>query len=288
MTPQISPVTESRHLSWQRLCLAFLLALLLFVLIRWQPELWLQHEIDQQALNHGVDIHYTSLHIEGLSVRLEHLSVQAVHMPSPVVLDSLSISPAWSLLLSGTGAVDMKATLSGQAVEAVLVWQDKYVEIHDLNAVLDVEALQSLWKQRLPFPVRIGGRLKLSGHVQLDALSGFPVDGQLDTIWEQARIDLPMFNKPLGNYQLALKAAPHASGAWQWTLGGGTELRLSGSGQLDLSGKLPQQWMVNGRVQIQAAPEAKAIASMLGNQAKSFNISGKLFNARVQPVLHKP
>jgi len=282
MISLISPATKSRHVSWQRLCLAFVLALLLFVLIRWQPELWLQHEIDQQTRINGIDLHYQALHIEGLSVRMEHASIQTSRLPSPVVLDSLSISPAWSLLLSGTGAVDIKATLYGQSVEAVLVWQNKYVEVQDMNAVLDVAALQSLWKQRMPFPVRAGGRLMLSGHIQLDALSGLPVDGQLDVAWQQARIDLPMFNKPLGDYQLALKATPHASGVWQWTLGGGTELRLSGSGQLDLSGKLPQQWMINGRVQIQAAPEAKTIASMLGNQAKTFRITGKLFNARVQ------
>jgi len=231
--------------------------LLLFVLIRWQPELWLQHEIDQQARINGIDLHYQSLHIEGLSVRMEHAFIQTGRLPSPVVLDSLSISPAWSLLLSGTGAVDIKATLYGQSAEAVLVWQNKYVEVQDINAVLDVAALQPLWKQRMPFPVQAGGRLMLSGHIQLDALSGLPVDGQLDVAWQQAQIDLPAFNKPLGDYQLALKAAPHASGVWQWTLGGGTELRLSGSGQLDLSGKLPQQWMINGRVQIQAAPEAK-------------------------------
>ncbi|MDQ7000010.1 MAG: hypothetical protein Q9M12_03875 [Mariprofundus sp.] len=283
MISLISPATESRHVSWQRLCLAFVLALLLFVLIRWQPEQWLQHEIDQQTRINGIDLYYQALHIEGLSVRMEHASIQTSRLPSPVVLDSLSISPAWSLLLSGTRAVDIKATLYGQSVEAVLVWKkNKYIEIHDLNAFLDVDAFQSLWKQRMPFPVRAGGRLMLSGHIQLDALSGLPVDGQLDVAWQQARIDLPMFNKPLGDYQLGLKAAPHASGVWQWTLGGGTEVRLSGSGQLDLSGKLPQQWTINGRVQIQAAPEAKTIASMLGNQAKTFRISGKLFNARVQ------
>jgi len=279
----VSPAAESRHASVWQLCLVFVLALLLFTVMRWQPEPWLQHQIDQQARINGIDLHYQALQIEGLSVRMEHVSIRVAELPVPVVLDSLSISPAWSLLLSGTGAVDMKATLSRQSAEAVLVWQDKYVEVHDLNAVLDVAALQSLWKQRMPFPVQAGGRLKLSGNVQFDTLSGLPVDGQLDAAWQQARIDLPMFNKPLGDYQLVLKAATHASGVWQWTLGGGAEVRLSGSGQLNLTG-LPQQWTVSGRVQIQAAPEAKAIASMLGNQAKTFNISGNLLNAHLQPM----
>ena len=288
MTPPISPVTESRHLSWQKLCLAFLLALLLFMLMRWQPELWLQHEIDQQALHHGVDIHYASLHIEGLSVRLEHLSVQAAHMPSPVVLDSLSISTAWASLFTGIAAASVHAEMMDQSAEAVLAWQGGHIVIHDLNAVLEVVALQSYWKQRLPLPVDAGGQLRFSGTMQLDAVSGLPVTGQLKVRWQQATIALPMFDKPLGDYQLTLNTAENIPGHWQWLLTGGTVVALSGSGQLDLSGTLPQQWTINGRVQIQAAPEARALASMLGNQAKSFSISGKLFNVRVQPVSHKP
>jgi hypothetical protein len=41
---------------------------------------------------------------------------------------------------------------------------------------------------------------------------------------------------------------------------------------------------INGRVQAQAAPEAKAITAMLGQQAKAFNISGNALNARIQPL----
>jgi len=276
--------TEFRHASVWQLCLVFVLALLLFTLMRWQPELWLQHQIDQQARNNGIGLHYQALQVEGLSVRMEHVSVQTRQLPAPLVLDSLRISPAWSMLMAGTGAIDVMVTLSGQSAQAVLAWQDKYIEVHDLNAVLDVASLQPLWKQRMPIPVQAGGRLKLSGHVQLNALSGLPVDGELNAVWQQARIELPMLNKPLGNYQLAVKATTPASGGWQWTLGGGTEVMLSGSGQLDLSGTSPQQWVVSGRVQVQAAPEAKAIASLLGHQARAFNISGNLLNARLQPM----
>jgi len=37
-------------------------------------------------------------------------------------------------------------------------------------------------------------------------------------------------------------------------------------------------------VQIQAGPEAKAIASMLGNQARAYAISGNLLHPRLQPM----
>jgi len=215
---------------------------------------------------------------------MQHVSIRTSALPAPFTLDALSISPAWSSLLTGVAAVDVKATLSGQPATAVLAWQDKSIALHDLKAVFDVGALQTVWKQRMPLPVDIGGQLKISGHIQLDAVSGLPVDGQLDAVWQQASVDLPMFDKPLGDYQLVLKAAAKAPGRWQWLLDGGAAVTLSGSGQLDLSGLVPQQWTVSGRLQVQAAPEAKTIAAMLGQQAKAFTISGNLLNARLQPM----
>lgn len=280
------PATESRHASWWQLCLVFVLALLLFVGMRWQPEPWLQHQIDQQLRHSGIDLQYQALHVDGLTVRMEHVSIRVPELPAPVVLDSLYISPAWSSLLTGAAAVDVKATLFGQPAEAVLVWQNEYIGLHGLSAEFEVAALAPLWKQRMTLPVDITGILKLSGNMQLDAVSGMPVDGQINAIWQQAGIDLPMFDKALGDYQLALSSADSATGKWQWELSGGTEVTLSGSGQLDLSGALPQQWMVSGRAQLQASPEAKTIAAMLGGQAKAFNISGNLLNVRIQTLPH--
>lgn len=280
----VSTTAESRHASLWQLCLVFVLTMLLFSVLRWQPEPWLQNRIDRQVRHSGIDLQYGALHIEGLTVRLKQVSIRTGTMPAPLMLDSLRISPAWSSLLSGSVAVDMQAELSGQSVSAVLVWQDKYIGVHDLNAVVDVAVLQTLWKQRMPLPVNVGGGLKLSGNVQLGALSGLPVEGQLDAVWQQASIDLPMFDKPLGDYHLALKADANASGIWQWLLGGGDAVTLSGSGQMDMSGNIPQQWTINGRVQLRSAPEAKAIVAMLGNQARAFAISGKLLNARVQAM----
>ncbi len=280
----VSPAAEFRHASWRLLCLVFVLAVVLFVMLRWQPEPWLRYQIDQQVLQSGIDLQYEQLAIEGFSVRMAHVSIQTSQLPAPVVLDSLRISPAWASLLTGVAAVDVKAELSGQPTTAVLAWQDNYIGVHDLNAEFDVAALQSLWKQRMPLPVDVGGQLTISGNMQLDAVSGLPVDGQLDALWQQASVDLPMFDKPLGDYQLALKADAKAPGHWQWSLGGGKAVTLSGSGQLDLSAKSPQQWTVSGRLQVQAAPEAKAIAAMLGQQGKTFTISGNLLNARLQPM----
>jgi len=280
----VSLATEPRHASWWQLCLVFVLALLLFVAMRWQPEPWLQNQIDQQAHIHGIDLQYKALHLDGLSLRIDHPVFRITNLPAPVELDSLFISPAWSSLLTGVAAVDVKAVQSGQSVEAELAWQHEYIALHALSAELEVAALEPLWKQRMVLPVNIGGRLKLSGNVQLDAASGRPVEGQLKAIWQQASIDLPMFDKPLGDYQLVLKSTTNASGIWQWSLEGGDEVTLSGSGQLDLSGKLPQQWTINGQAQLQASPEAEAVAALLGKEAKAFNISGNLLNARIQPL----
>jgi len=275
--------TEPRHASWWQLCLVFVLALLLFVAMRWQPEAWLQHQIEKQALVHGIELQSKGLYLDGLSFRMEHVSIRSAGLPTPVMLDALNISPVWSSLIRGAAAVDVKAVLSGQSAEAELTWKNEYIVVHDLNAELEVAALEPFWKQRMTLPVDVSGRLTLSGNVQLDAASGRPVEGQLKALWKQASIDLPIFDKPLGNYQLVLNAATR-SGNWQWVLGGGDAVTLSGSGQLDLSAKSPQQWTINGRVQVQAGPEAKTIASLLGHQAKTFAISGNLLHARLQAL----
>jgi len=259
-----------------------MLALLLFIAMRWQPELWLQAQVDRQARQRGIDVQYQQLDITGFSARIQHISIRTAALPAPIVLDALSISPAWSMLLKGTGAVDVKAMLSGQSAQAILAWQNKYIEVRDLNADLDVAVLQTFWKQRMSLPVDVSGRLKLSGNVQLDAVTGLPVDGALNALWQQARVDLPMFDKPLGDYELVLKA--DAKAHWQWSLGGGKAVTLSGSGLLDLSATSSQQWTVRGRLQVQAQPAAKAIAALLGQQAKAFAVSGPLLNARLQPM----
>jgi len=259
-----------------------MLALLLFIAMRWQPELWLQAQVDRQARQRGIDVQYQQLDVTGFSVRMQDISIRTAAMPAPVVLDSLSISPAWASLFTGIVAVDVHASLLAQPVAAVVIWQDHQIHLRDLNADLDVAVLQRLWKQRMSLPVGVSGRLKLSGNVQLDAVTGRPVDGALNALWRQASVDLPMFDKPMGDYQLALKA--DAKGHWQWSLGGGKAVSLSGSGILDMSATSPQQWTVRGRLQVQAQPAAKAIAALLGQQTKAFTVSGPLLNARLQPM----
>lgn len=283
----VSLAAKPRHVPVWQLCFIFVMALLLFVAMRWQPEAWLRNQIDQQARVSGIELRYESLQAQGLGVELKHVSIKTADLPEPVFLDTASISPAWGSLFTGVAAVNVHIGLQDQSVGAVLVWQDKHIEVNDLNAVLDVAVLQSLWKQRLPLPVDVGGSLRLTGHVQFSAVSGLPVEGQIDVAWQQARIDLPVFDKPLGDYHLILKSTgkpkPSMQG-WQWSISGGTTVALTGSGQLNMAVRLPQQWMVGGKVKLQAAPEARGIASMLGNRAKVFAISGKMLNVRFQPM----
>lgn len=280
------PSAKVRHAPLWQLCLVFVLSLLLFLVIRWQPELWLQQQINQQARYNGIDLQYEALHIEGLSVRLDKVSVRTAELPVPVKLDSLGISPAWASLLAGEVAVDVRATLLGQSAEVALIWQDPYINVQILHADFDVAALQPLWKKRMIFPVDVGGRLKLSGKVQIDAIRGRPLGGKIDAQWQAVTIDLPTLDKPLGDYQLILKTLDNSSGQWQWVLSGGPAVVLSGSGQIDMSASLPQQWTVHGQLELQAAPDATAVASLLGNQKRLFSISGSLMNTQVLPLAH--
>jgi len=285
-----------QDLSGWHLGLFFVLAVVLFVLLRWQPDAWLQAQIDNQARQHGMVVQYQRLHVDGFTLHLEHLSIRSARWPVPMMMDRLTLTPAWSSLLKARAAVHLLANSNGQRLETLLSWQSGHIGMSGLQGDLDVALLQPFWQRRLTLPIHVGGRLILTGEMLLNAVSGMPVDGNIKLEWHSAATDVTGLDKPLGDYRLLLKAgqlSEQPSGKlsgklsgkpWQWTVTGGSSLKLSGQGTINIAGPLPQQWGIHGRIRLQPMRRDNAIAAMLGGKVAAFSLSGNVINPRWQAL----
>ena len=136
---------DYRHASWWQLSLVFVLALLLFVAMHWQPEPWLRSQMVSQSQQQGIELDFNSLNVEGFSVRIEGASIRAAAISTPVIFETVTLEPAWSSLLTGTIAVRVTASWQGHQGQAVLALQEKHLDISDIHAAVDAAVLQSIW-----------------------------------------------------------------------------------------------------------------------------------------------
>ncbi len=284
MTTTALPSEQQPHASWRQLLLVFIVALLLFSLMRLQPEPWLQAQISQQSRQHGITLQYHALQIEGFTVHFDQFKVQTSQLPAPIVLDSLSLSPAWSSLLTGTIAIQLDTSWQGQQATAVVSKQGDVIDVQSFNALLETAALQPLLAKNIPIPVKTSGQIQATGTLLLNAINAHPLNGQIDITWSSAAVEMASMKTPLGDYKLSLQNSETGT-PWQWNIDGGSTLLLSSKGSIATSTMQPERWPLNGQIRIEVGkkPEAASLAALLGNQAKQFNISGTLASPNLRP-----
>jgi len=274
-------VKNQQGISWWQLGMVFVVALLLFVAMRWQPEPWLRARIDLQTRQSGVVLDYEKMQVEGFTVRLDQVSAHIPGLAAPLMLESLSMRPAWASLLNGAPGIQLELHWQGQTGEGLLNWQDDYMDIYDVDAALDMSVLQLLWQKYLPLPVTLSGRVQVSGHVRLDMQSDRPLAGKLGIGWNSAAIVMGGEETALGDYQLGIMA-DETSGTWRWTLGGGEAVVLQGEGTVGIPLDVQQAWPVSGQVRIEAGKQAGILSAMLGNAPLAFSLSGNAANPKLQ------
>jgi hypothetical protein len=267
--------------SWWQLFVIFVLVLLLFIAVRWQPEPWLRSQIAEQARQNGITLNYKQLQVEGFSVQLEQVSLHAANLAAPLMFNSLSIRPAWASLLGGSLAMQMQLSWQGQQGGALLSWQDDSINIYNIEAELNMTVLQSLWQRHMPLPVNVRGQIHISGDVRLDVQSGRPLEGRLDVGWQSAGVEMAGGNIHLGNYQLGMTAGD-TSASWRWILGGGEAVLLQGKGTVDVPVDVQQAWPVSGQARIEAGKQAGMLSAMLGSTPLLFSLSGNAANPKLQ------
>ncbi|TLS74932.1 hypothetical protein FE236_10465 [Mariprofundus erugo] len=268
-----------RHASgWQLLAL-FVTALLLFVVWRWQPEPWLRSTIAESLRPYHMTLEYQKLETAGLAIRLEGVRISSDSLPLPLQLDSIRLAPDWLSLLQLRPAAHLTLLWNGVDVQATLSRSDQAIELADMHASAAAEALSAQFSGMLP--VQPGGELQLSGTLQIDPVSGRPLNGSLQGIWQQASLLFPGAKESLGNYTLALKHDGQGN-SWQWQLTGGTAVVLHGTGTLAIPSNLPQQWQLAGDVGIVAGASVSATLQSMLQQPLRFSLAGSLMAPRLQ------
>ena len=274
---------QHKHASWQMLVAVFMIALLLFIALRWQPETWIKSQINKQSERHAVTIHYDSLQLDGFTLHINQLSIQSAQLNSPINLDSLKLAPAWSALFSGHLGANIHINWQGQRLSAIAIQQADIIDIQSLHGDLDIALLQPLLTNRLPIPIKISGNALINGHIQFNASNGHPLLGKINLNWNRAAVDMPPMHMPLGDYALSLQNNDLKK-AWQWELNGGSTLQLAGKGELNTAAADPTLWAMSGTIQLQADAKASNLTALLGKQSKHFRISGNIAQPRLQPL----
>ncbi len=275
------------HASWWQLFAVFITALLLFLGLRWQPEIWLGTQINKLAKQQGIILSYDQLQVHAFTIHIENASIQNIstqNIPQlkPIIFDSITLSPAWSALLRANPAIQIHAQWHGQQAAAVLSQQGEHILLQDISADIEATSLQTILNQHLPLAVNIFGQLHLSGSVELQA-NGHPQQGNIELSWRAAALDLSSSRIDLGDYKLAIQNN-QPNTPWQWVIDGGSALILSGKGQIDASAQKPQTWLMNGQIQIKADKKSTMLSSILGSKSKKFSLSGNISQPQLRPL----
>ncbi|MDX8407964.1 MAG: hypothetical protein R8L58_06220 [Mariprofundaceae bacterium] len=260
---------------WQ-LGMVFVLALTVFIVMRWQPGPWLRAEILRMAEQQHVQLSYSRMVWHGLSADMADVRIQTARMTKPLMVKNITVRPLLSMLWSGHPAARIGVIWRGQQLSASLRQQDDAIDISDIEAAVDIAALQPLWQGRLSMQVDMQGRIELTGNVRLNGRTGQPVSGRLAANWKGAKAALAGMKMPLGDYRLSLHNIAQA-GAWQWQADGGQGLNVRADGKLMPAGADPRQWHMSGQAELAAGEGApQGLVLMLGNEPVKLQLSGTL------------
>ncbi|MDQ6992720.1 MAG: hypothetical protein Q9M31_04540 [Mariprofundus sp.] len=267
-------------MAWWKSVLLFLLALLLFLALRWQPDSWLREQIMQASSAYGVSIDYQNIERVGLSLHLTKLQISGATLPVPLLFDSIKVAPAWPQLLQAKPALDVALVWQGVKASAVVSEDAQLVELADLHIATKIAPLLPLVKMQLP--IKVAGEFQLTGHLRVDSVTGRPLTGELHGQLLKAAASL--FGKPdvLGDYTVELVNKEQKT-AWQWQLAGGSGVLLKGTGTLATQANLPKQWRLNGQLHLSGGKVVPPSLKPMLTKPLSFTVAGPLARLRLQP-----
>lgn len=266
--------------SWRKLAALFAVSLLLFVVVRWQPGPWLRSNIMDMARQNGLRLDFQTMRIRGFSVHLNNVSIGPPGRT--LMLDSLTVSPDWAVLLTGNKGLRIWCDWHGRTAMADLVVHKDYTEIQHIDSRFDVASLQPVWKQKLAFPLHVSGKLRIEGDIRLDARNGRPVGGALTAEWQDAGAAMAGKPYPFGSYRLVMKDEG-AAGVWQWRLNGGTAVSVQASGALNAYAVDPAAWTLTGVGTVQAGQGADpGLVGILGPAPIRLRLSGNIGMPRLR------
>jgi len=262
----------------------FILALLVFSLLRWDMSSWLSAQIQQAAKQTGMNIQYEHISVTGFTVQLNQLKISKSNILS-IQVQELKVSLAWDALLSGELGVNIESLWQTNPLSFTIIQQGDRLQIQHIDAVLDISRIPQLTTS---IPARVSGVVKISGDIRINPNTQQLEGGNLDITWNQAKAGLTQPKFTLGDYQINIFNDQKNNQPWHWDILGGSGVALKGNGTLLPQSPNPQSWPISGLISAkvdQTNPSlAMMVQSMMGTTENSLRISGTLGKPRTEIV----
>jgi len=262
--------STSNHFSWRFLAVTFVLALVLFVGLRWDINPWLKGKLDNMIQQQHLDLHYATLERDGLHVTLHQVQFKHPSLPQTLQLDRLDVAPDIWASLTGHRRADVHVQNDFMDIRAQAEIHKQMLTVQGLEASWDVAQSQA-WLA-LPSPIHVQGQLHMEGQFSMDMDNGLPQSATLTAHWQQAEASLMSQHYPLGDYILQANIENQHI---QWQLSGGQELALQGKGWIEISNLAMSQWALQGHVTVLASQKS-SLAMFLTASERQLNISGSV------------
>ncbi|MDQ6953057.1 MAG: type II secretion system protein N [Mariprofundaceae bacterium] len=260
----------SDSFSWRILWAVFGMGLFVFIAIRWDVTPWLRQKIDTAIAQQHLDLTYRSLERHGLHITLHQVQFKDPRMPQTLLLDDVDVSPDVLPLLHGKISAHVHIQNDFMDIKSLLSFKNNQLDVKDLDASLDVAAIQT-WLA-LPLPAHAQGQLHLDGSLTMDVYSGIPQSTDLTAHWQQAGIHMMSQQYPLGDYTLKTKMIEQNI---QWHIMGGKELMVQGEGSTHIATTPLPQWELQGNIKIQAE-KSSPLATFLTDSERHLKLSGNI------------
>jgi len=269
------------------LFILFIVALPIFIFLRWDSSTWLSAQVQQAASEQGYHLNYDSVNLSGLGLYFKNIQVSQISQPNvpPIECEQLGVSLSISNLFSGALAADIDALWETNPISFTAAQQNEFIDITNIEALIDVSRLD---KYTANLMAKVSGLVSVQGALSIDPNKQLLHSAHLNSSWAQAMAGLSQPEFTLGDYHFELNSLEDINQPWQWAIKGGSGLGLHGSGTLSPFNPDPQFWHFSGNIDLQADNTNPTLAAMLqayagSNQAK-VRLTGTFSNPRMDII----
>jgi len=268
-----------------RLSVFFIVALIIFVGFRFEPESLIRAKVIEMAAKSGMQLQFDQVNVMGWIAGFHHVSIASKHLPMELSFEKVEISPGWGTLLTGELAINVALVWSGGNAAVSISQAGEYISIQDIDVQTEMADVLQRTEPflHLPVPVNVSGGVKLEGGMLLDRKSGTPQSGALSLYWQGAKIGMMGEESALGDLSLQVQSK---AAQWEWLIQDG------GTGFIDAKGVVQQQgaqmarWPISGSAVIHVAKlnDPSLLTLLSGFDAAGemrLNVSGTLFKPRL-------
>jgi len=253
----------------------FILALPVFIWLRWNPVPWFNVQLESNGLTPYIQVEQVEKSGLGL-----HLGV--VHIKTPggpdINLNGILLNPAWFRIIRGAPALHIQGTANGAAFALNISMQDGAIWLHDMDLLAQADVIRDYIPQAAM--LNLTGSILMSGDIKLRQHDALPLAGAITMQWKNAASGL-LRQEPLGDFQLQL--ASSKKNEWKWQMEGGKTLSIDGKGHLSSTFQPPEFWQIDGNIHTQSQGRvASLLSDITGHDRWNLVLSGALLQPHLE------